>query len=205
MHVFRDKEEKLKVIPYGANLDKFAPLTLPERRSENCFKIAFIGNVSYRKGADVLLRAWEKLAENNENIELHFFGNVQIELNAYNLKNVFFHGFIIQSEMVKALAGFHISILPTFFEGSSIAVYQSMALGLAVVTTYNCGSIIKNMENGIIIEYGSEAQIHEALTLLIQDRNLRLKLSEAAMLGIKDYTWNNYGFKLKNFIATLLK
>ena len=196
-------EEKLHVIPYGANLEKFIPLRTPEQKPERPFKIAFVGNVSYRKGADVLLKVWERLVKDYEDIELHFFGNLLIDVQQYSQKSVFFHGFVTQSELIQNLNDFHVSILPTFFEGSSYAIYQSMALGLAVITTPNCGSVITNMKNGVLIEYGSESQIYDALSLLIKDKDTRIQLSETAMNDIKQYTWNDYGMKLKRFINSL--
>lgn len=196
-------EERLKVLPYGAYLEKFAPSILPEKRDDKKIKIAFVGNVSYRKGADVLLRAWKEVVEKYDHAELHFYGNLQLDIIAYDLKNVFFHGFVTQEKLIEDLNHFHISILPTFFEGSSIAIYQCMALGLTVVTTQNCGSVIKNGEDGIIIEYGSEEQIKQALSQLIDNKDLRLQLAKNAMKNIQEYSWDNYGNKLKELITSL--
>jgi glycosyltransferase involved in cell wall biosynthesis len=176
---------------------------MPADRGEKPFRIVFVGNISYRKGADVLLKAWEKLLMEYDFLELHFYGNVQIDLKNLCLKNTFFHGFIIQEDLIRELSKSHISILPTFFEGSSYAIYQSMALGLAVVTTPNCGSIIKNLENGVLIDYGSENQIYDALSFLINNKDIRLKLAESAMNEIESYTWDNYGEKIKHFITEL--
>jgi glycosyltransferase involved in cell wall biosynthesis len=201
---FGIEDAKLMVLPYGANLTKFTSQIQPEARKDIPLKIAFVGNVSYRKGADILLKAWENMADLHSNVELHFYGNVQIDIEKYNLKNVFFHGFILQDDLIQRLNESHISILPTFFEGSSYAIYQSMALGLAVITTMNCGSIIKHMENGIIIDYGSEAQIIDALSTLINKKELRLKLSRQAIEYVKEYSWENYGIKLKDFIYTIM-
>lgn len=197
------KEEQLKVIPYGANLSRFVPAITPEQRSEEPLKLAFIGNVSYRKGADVLLRAWEKIVQKYKNVELHFFGNLEIDLKGFSQKQVFFHGFITQDKLIEHLSKCHISILPTFFEGSSYAIYQSMAMGLAVITTKNCGSIVKNSENGLIIKYGSEDQIETAISQLIEDRKYRIQLADKAMVDIKNYTWNSYGVRLNQFISNL--
>lgn len=195
--------EKLIVIPYGANMQKFTPRIMPENRNETPFKIAFVGNVSYRKGADVLLKAWEQFSKKYPQAELHFFGNLQIDTSGFSLNNVHFHGFITQDELIRHLNECHVSILPTFFEGSSYAIYQSMALGLAVVTTPNCGSVVTNMKNGIIINYGSDSEICSALSLLIEQKDLRLKLAHNAMEDVKSYTWENYGRQLQKFLATI--
>ena len=92
---------------------------------------------------------------------------------------------------------------PLFFEGSSYAIYQSMALGLGVITTPNCGSVINHMHNGILIEYGSEDEIYKALALMIEDKKIRVNLSNNAMQDIKEFTWDSYGKKLRQFIFNL--
>jgi glycosyltransferase involved in cell wall biosynthesis len=197
------QKEKIKIIPYGVSLEKFTPLILPGNRENIPFKIAFIGTVGYRKGADVLLKAWEKLIKKYNFIELHFYGTVEIDTSQYSLEKVFFHGFITQQELIKDLKDAQVSILPTFFEGSSCAIYQSMALGLAVVTTVNCGSIITHMKNGLLINYGSEVEICEALVKLIEHKNITERLAKQAMEDVKDYTWDSYGVKLQAFISNL--
>jgi glycosyltransferase involved in cell wall biosynthesis len=197
-------EAKLKVIPYGANLEKFVPQVLPCIRPIQPFKIAFVGNVSYRKGADVLLSAWKELSTKYDNIELHFFGNLQIEVSGYSLKNVFFHGFVTQAELIESLSFCHVSILPTFFEGSSYAIYQSMAMALAIITTANAGSIIEHGKNGLIIPYGSVEALISSLEILIEKPLLRKQLGLQAQLNIKEYTWDNYGERLQSILDKVI-
>ena len=55
----------------------------------------------------------------------------------------------------------------------------------------------------LLIEYGSEEQIINAVTLLIEDRKTRLELSNRAMHDIKQYSWDSYGNKLRSFISNL--
>ncbi|HEV7621133.1 MAG TPA: glycosyltransferase family 4 protein, partial [Flavisolibacter sp.] len=167
----------------------------PEHVCSEKIKIAFIGNVSYRKGADVLLRVWGRIMQACSNVELHFYGNLQMDIPS-SVPGTFFHGFISQAKLIKELQSMDISVLPSFFEGSSIAIYQSMALGLAVLTTPNAGSIITDKRNGLLIPYGDEQQLFEKLLLLISDREYRKYLSENALSDIKNYTWDQYGKRL---------
>ena len=59
------------------------------------------------------------------------------------------------------------------------------------------------MNNGMLIEYGSGKQISDALTSMIEQKEIRLSMSEKAMQDIKEYSWDAYGVKLQNFIASL--
>lgn len=191
-------DEKMRVLPYGADLSLFSPAKTTPNNSKP-IKVVFVGSVNHRKGADVVLKAWQRLAKDFRNIELHFYGNVQMELPP--AKGIVYHGFINQANLINELRTAHISVLPSFFEGSSLAIYQSMAMGLAVVTTPNAGSVIENEYNGLLVPYGDEEALYQCLLRLIIDPEHRQMLADHARHDIKQYTWDAYGKKL----ATLLK
>lgn len=190
-------ENKLEVLPYGTNLEKFSNENI--QPNTEIVKVAFIGFVNHRKGVDVLLKAWKKISELHSNAELHFYGRLEMDLPE-KLNNVFFHGFLDQDLLISELRGGHISVLPTFFEGSSLAIYQSMALGLAVVTTENSGSIIKDHQNGLVIPYGSVEELIKCLNQLITDKYFRTSLAKNAQRDIQEYTWDEYGRKLSSVL-----
>jgi glycosyltransferase involved in cell wall biosynthesis len=194
---------KLVVIPYGVDLTRFRNLE-KKNLQQNKIKIVFIGNVNYRKGADIVLKAWERVLQQHDNVELHFFGNLQIELETKPDK-VFFHGFINQDALIDELKTAHISILPSFLEGSSYAIYQSMAMGLAVITTPNAGSIVEDQKNGILIKYGSVDELTDALLLLIQDARLRQSLGQQAQQDVQHFTFDDYGRKLNSLLEGVLE
>jgi glycosyltransferase involved in cell wall biosynthesis len=118
---------------------------------------------------------------------------------------VFFHGFINQDALIDELKTAHISILPSFLEGSSYAIYQSMAMGLAVITTPNAGSIVEDQKNGILIKYGSVDELTDALLLLIQDARLRQSLGQQAQQDVQHFTFDDYGRKLNSLLEGVLE
>lgn len=194
-------EDKLFVLPYGADLKRFNNARKRVKTTDE-IKIVFVGSVSYRKGANILLEAWEKIYTEYPAATLHFYGGIQIDVPS-DLERVYFHGHLDQEVLIDELKSADISVLPTFFEGSSLAIYQSMAMGLAVITTPNSGSIIKNEEDGIIINYGSVEELVLSMKRLIEDNEFRFKISIKAYEEISSYTWDAYGVKLKSIIETI--
>ncbi|MDB5262633.1 MAG: glycosyl transferase group 1 [Adhaeribacter sp.] len=194
---------KLRVLPYGADLVKFSNKDDSHQDREK-IKIAFVGAVNYRKGADVVLKAWEQVVQDFPQAELHFYGNVQMEVPG-NLERVFFHGFINQDNLVTELKTAQISILPSFLEGSSLAIYQAMAMGLAVITTPNTGSIIQNNVNGLLVRYGSVEETIAALRRLMENKSLRKTMAATAQADIQSYSWDNYGNKLNTLLQDVLQ
>lgn len=193
--------DKLIVLPYGADLKKFHNAEIqPNTRP---IKIVFIGSVSYRKGADVLLKAWRIIAKEFTHVELHFYGGIHMEIPETS-ERVFFHGFLAQENLIAELKSAHISILPSFFEGSSLAIYQSMALGLAVVTTLNAGSVVENNVNGFLIKYGSIDELVKVLKILIENDEIRTSIATKAQQDIQAFTWDRYGEKLNMVLERIV-
>jgi glycosyltransferase involved in cell wall biosynthesis len=197
------KEDKLCILPYGADLKRFSK-NLNRIQVSNEIKIVFVGTVNYRKGADVLLTAWEQIYRSFPDVSLHFFGGVQIDVPS-NLERVFFHGHVDQEVLIKEMQSAEISVLPTFFEGSSLAVYQSMAIGLAVITTPNSGSLIESGKTGLLVNYGSVDELVSGLKLLIVDEEFRKRISYNAQQEINRYNWDAYGDKLRKIIFNALE
>ena len=83
-YFFPEMQGKCKVLPYGTDLGGFS---FPERvfnQSEN-IKFAFVGRLSLRKGAHLLLNAWNKFLTDHPKAELHFFGTPDMEINVEQL------------------------------------------------------------------------------------------------------------------------
>lgn len=193
---------KLVVQPYGLDINRFLHKSVRENATP--LKVVFVGTVSFRKGADIALEAWKEIAVVFPNAELHFYGGIQMDVPK-DFKNVFFHGFLPQDKLISELKTAQISILPTFFEGSSLAIYQSMALGLAVITTPNAGSIIESGKNGLLINYGSVDELRKSLSLLLSDAQLRKQLVSAAQTDIQSYTWDHYGKSIAYLMNGVLR
>jgi len=73
-----------------------------------------------------------------------------------------------------------IFVLNSGYEGFSHIILEAMACGLPVITTNVCGNpeIIKNGENGLLVEYNNKNQIKEAILKLWRDKELQKKFIE---------------------------
>src|ERR1035438_8595338 len=62
VYFFPEFENKCKLLPYGTDLKEFS---YPERKFEQRedLKFAFVGRLSWRKGADLMLAAWKDFVD----------------------------------------------------------------------------------------------------------------------------------------------
>ena len=196
-------DEKLKVINYGVDVERFDNGKKVLTDKKEGLRFIFIGAVGYRKGADILVEAWQELIKRQPKNELHFYGKVELDFPK-NIANLHFHGQVNQAELISDLRKSDILVFPTTFEGSSYSIYQAMASKLAVITTENSGTVLENEKSAIILPIGNPKNWANAMEMLILNPERRNLLAEAAYKKAFDYTWDKYGEKLKEVLTELV-
>jgi glycosyltransferase involved in cell wall biosynthesis len=93
---------------------------------------------------------------------------------------VVFAGF--RTDAPRLAAAFDVFVLPSRFEGLSIALLEAMALGRAVVATRVGGNaeVIEDRTSGVLVPAGDRRSLAGAVTGLLQDDALREKLGREA-------------------------
>ena len=84
-------------------------------------------------------------------------------------------------------------IVPSRSEGFSLVILEAMACGCAVIAT-DCGAareVIEDGESGFITKVGDWKGITEIVSMLLNDVNLRCKISENALKVSGNFTWEN--------------
>ena len=203
VYFFPEFENKCRVLPYGTDLEEFS---YPERKFQNKedLKFAFVGRLSWRKGAHLMLDAWKDFVVNHPKAELHFFGTPDQEISLDQLPDqVYWHGWIRKSELIASLKTMDVFVFPTTFEGSSIAVFQAMALKLPVITTLNSGTVLTHGESCEIVEVGDNAGLIKAMDKLLRNPEYRQKLAENAYALSKNYSWNDYKLRLAKILEEI--
>ena len=81
-------------------------------------------------------------------------------------------------------------VLYTGYEGLPHIVIEAMMIGLSVITTRVGGNIevVKNKDNGILVDYGNEKELMNAIVRLSKDKEFSRKLTENAKLGLSKFS-----------------
>jgi len=164
------------------------PAHAPIQTFQKRFDVLFLGVLGHRKGIYDLLKAWPGILIEVPHARLLVGGNGEIEkaqMMAQELGisgSVQFLGWIDGDRKSELLANADAFVLPSYNEGLPMSVLEAMSWQKAVVTT-NVGGIpelIKDGENGVLIEPGSQAQLANALIKIGIDLNFRLSLGANA-------------------------
>jgi len=75
-------------------------------------------------------------------------------------------------------------------------VHLAMACGVPVITTPNCGAVVRDGVDGFIVPIRDAAAIADKVELLLSDRALRARMGENARARAREFTWERYGERL---------
>jgi glycosyltransferase involved in cell wall biosynthesis len=183
--------EKLVEVPFGVDTERFRPRSGAAARpgADGPVRFAFAGAVSGRKGIPSLLRVWKRLSL--DHAELHLYGTVKPEVQPWldGVPRVYTHGFL---DLTEELPKNDVFAFPSTREGSSKAVYEALASGLAVITTSNAGSVVRDGEEGILVPPEDEAALEEAIVYLYENAEARQRMGAMARARAEAFTWERY-------------
>ena len=152
-----------------------------------------VGRLDENKNHALLFRAFAGMAKEYPHVTIALYGSglpgsdtePMLRALARELEiadQVLFMG--RQSGIREKIERARLFVLASDYEGMPNALLEAMASGLAVISTdCPCGgprSVIRHMENGILIPVGDEAALAGALRLLLDDPALAERLGREA-------------------------
>lgn len=175
-------------------------------------KIAIsVGRYSHEKGFDRLAEAWMIVSKSHQDWELHIYGSgdsyeLQKQIQALGIGNsVFTHG--ATADILKKYKESSIYLLTSRFEGFGMVLAEAMACGIPCIS-FDCPhgprNIIKNNEDGILVENGNISKFAEQITYLIENPEIRLQMGKKAHHNIKRLDIENIAQQWQNLFDELL-
>jgi glycosyltransferase involved in cell wall biosynthesis len=172
--------------------------------------LTFAGRLIAEKGIIYLLDAFSQLKNKYNNLYLFIAGDGPlldlINRKYSSSKNIIILGRISHEEVLSLLTASDIVINPSYYpEGLSTLLLEAGINNCAVISTMmgGTGELITNQKTGLIIEPKSEQSIIDSIELLINDKELRTKLS-SNLYGkvIKEFSWEHI---VNNFVDSLIR
>jgi len=169
LQYYKVKEEKIRVIHNGVDVDKFQPATDKlKAKAELGFNpedkaILSVGRLYARKGLFTLIESMSLVTRKFKNAKFIIAGkglsNEMKKLVSYATKlgvkdNIVFTGYFPDKKLPKLYQAADIFAFSTFYENFPFAVLEALSTGLPVVST-NVGGIpemIEDGKNGFLVE-----------------------------------------------------
>jgi glycosyltransferase involved in cell wall biosynthesis len=88
-------------------------------------------------------------------------------------------------------------VLPTLSDGFAITQLEAMAHGLPVIATPNCGNVVTDGQDGLIVPARHPQAIAEAITCLDRDRERLNQMSVRAAAKVDRFRLNDYADRIE--------
>jgi glycosyltransferase involved in cell wall biosynthesis len=181
--------KNIRVIPDPLS---FLPTKYSELKEK---RVIAVGRYVYQKGFDLLLQAWSKIEKLYPDWQLAIFGDgdrtpYENQMKALGINDNSCHLNGPTSNIQQEYINSSIFVFTSRFEGFGMVLVEAMACGLPVVSfDCPCGpkDIVKDNEDGILVENGNIEALCASLIRLMDDNSLRLIMSEAGQKNARRF------------------
>ena len=214
---------KITVIPPGVETCRFYPIPMDEAREfigvPPCERmILFVGRIEPLKGLDVLLEAialmrkqgqWEKNPfclmiiggdpEASEGEKSSEMARIQALREQYNLEDlVVFAGKRSQDTLPYYYSAAEAVVVPSHYESFGMVALEAMACGTPVVASEVGGLayLVQDGITGFTVPVDEPQALADRLYQLLDDGQLRERMSKQAVEVAQDYSWWNITTRL---------
>lgn len=200
------KDEKQKfIIPNSIKGMPTASSTCMEKR------VISAGRLIYQKGFDRLIKSWSKVHEKHPDWKLDIYGNGKEKENLVQLisslkleENITIHPFT--KDIFQEYIHSSIYVLPSNYEGFGLVLIEAMSCGVPCVSfdcPYGPDEIIRDNEDGIIVENNNIKKLADAICFLIENDNVRREYGIKARQNIMQYLPENIMPQWKHLFENL--
>ena len=204
-------DKSISVIPNGCDPTKFENLSKRDLRDKLKIKedekvMIFVGRLHPIKGLQYLIEAMKIIYKKYPKSRLLIVGDREDRNNLENLvkklnlnKYVTFIGMVPNEAVPEYMVAADVFVLPSLSEGFPTVIVEAMASGIPIVATKVGGvpEIIKDGENGFLVEPMNSEEIAEKVLLLLNNDELRKRISEKNKEEVKKYNWESIAEKLE--------
>lgn len=210
-----EKKNKVSVIPFGVDLNKFKPKER-DNNIKRSVKIVCIKNLEPVYGIKYLIEAIKILPNYLEgtirkvDLEIYGRGSEHKTLRKLIIKmglteSIQLKGYVENIQVPHILGNADICCIPSLRESFGVSVIEAMAMNTPVVATRTDGfkEIIEHNENGLVVDIASADSIARGIAFLIINENIRKDFVLKARRKVEAlYDWNK---NMNDFEALLNK
>lgn len=196
---FNIRSEKVIVIPCGVDHTRFRTYSdeeiakIKEKYDLPQTYLLAVGSLNPRKNLSTLFKAWEKIYDVSNAVQLVVVGTTGKAFRSLLLDNfpaqVRFLGFIQDYDLPLLYAGASCFIFPSSYEGFGLPVLEAMAVGVPVIAS-NATSIPEVIgDAGIQFNPMDVEKLASGIMQILNDDKLRREMIQSGLHRAKLFSW----------------
>lgn len=192
-------EQKVIVIPYGCEHDRYHPDVKPADNAQlkawgiEGDYLLYAGGFTRRKNVAALLEAWKTLAPDYPELTLVLAGPqapLTALANTANAPRVLPMGYVSYGQMPSLMKAARALVFPSIYEGFGLPPQEAMALGVPVVISAQGGATPEVVgDAGVTARDGSAEALATAMRELLGDEALQERLKLAGLKRAARFDW----------------
>jgi mannosylfructose-phosphate synthase len=209
----------IDIIPPGVDIHTYKKPTEEESKKSTDLPKPYIfclSRIDSNKGHDLLLHAFDIVSKKNKEINLvigggspkpkprekEVYNKMKEIIKEKNIERVHIIGYVPDEKLVQYYQQAELFVLPSIFEPFGMTSQEAMACGKPVIASKYGGikQIINHNQNGYLVNPKDSEEFADAITTVINDKELRDKLGEEAnRIIVEEYSWEAMADKHINF------
>ena len=200
------REEQIEVIPNGVSNVFFEKIKINDFKKKNKINgkiVLFFGRLNKTKGPEKFVEIAKSILKKRNDITFVIVGPDEgmrdkiKEMIKNHKKIILLPEVRDRKEVVKIYQSAEVYVMPSYREGLPLTLFEAMARGLPIVASPVNGIPyeMKEPQNGFLVKYGENKTFEKRILELIDNNQLRKKISIENIKTSKNYRWDSISKK----------
>lgn len=187
------KPEQIKILPYGVDVEQFAPIEHIDKTEK--LTLIFVGQLNRRKGLHHLLPC---IREKSDKIDIILVGGINPASDLYREYkddvNITFTGFVDRNQLKEHYAHADVFVLPSLSEGMSLAGLEAMAFGMPILCSDHSGinDLVEDGVNGFVFQTGNLEDLKNKICWFVDNKEKCILMGKRSREIALEHTWERY-------------
>lgn len=215
---YLNKNKNYNIIPHGIDenlkkIGKFKKSTSSKSYElKNIIRLVYVSPLFLYKNHITVVKSFLSLKKKYKNLDIKFIGDYKKNLDIYNkllslspiINKNNFTGDLAHKDVIKNLVNSDVFIFASSSETFGISLLEAMVIGMPIICS-NKSSLPEILQNGgLYFNPKNDLELANKIEKLIQNKNLRKKISFRAREIANNYSWDKNVKQFNKIINKLI-